>query len=63
MKGKNTEERDAKLEQEETVTGKGESRRFQKHAKPNWYCKGMWMQKGAQQMYVLTYGLELITWK
>lgn len=44
-------ERDAKLEQEETVTGKGSLEDFRNTQSQIWYCKGMWMQKGAQQMY------------
>lgn len=44
-------ERDAKLEQEETMTGKGSLEDFRNTQSQIWYCKGMWMQKGTQQMY------------
>lgn len=53
-------ERDAKLEQEETVTGKGVLEDFSCKAK--FGIAGMWMQKG-RTASMLTYGIELITWK
>lgn len=45
-------ERDAKLEQEETVTGQGGLEDFRNTQSQIRYCKGVWVEKGAQQMYV-----------
>ena len=45
-------ERDAKLEEEETVTRRGDLEDFRNTQSQIRYCKGMWVKKGAQQMYV-----------